>query len=280
MTEEEIKKLVEECKQPFNVRHVTMVELLESRHVSEILVGLGKCIAKFNMMGIKINRLHSDRAKEFLSKRVERWCSERLIRQSMTSGDDPASNGHVESEVNQLKRRTRLYLRVAGSEISDWPQAMRYAAEERMRHQLEKLGVPVLSMLPFRAKVLVRSKRWFKTGAIPSPYVEGRLLGPSPMMLAGWVVQQHDGKVVHAREVVVPSEEGERVRIRLEIEDNPEKPRRRLHTKTPPEGVMRLPPTMGSAPLPPPDEPPLDEMNHLNHTNHRNQWIWKNFLKK
>ena len=65
-------------------------------------------------------------------------------------------------------------------------------------------------MLPFRAKVWVRSKRWFKTGAIPPPYVEGRLLGPSPMMLSGWVVQQHDGKVVHAREVVVPSEEGER----------------------------------------------------------------------
>ena len=70
----------------------------------------------------------------------------------MTEGDDPASNGHVESEVNQLKRRTRLYLRVAGSEVTDWPQAMRYCAEERMRQQLEKLAVPVLSMLPFRAK--------------------------------------------------------------------------------------------------------------------------------
>ena len=103
-----------------------MVELLGS-NVSEILLGLGKCIAKFNTMCIKINRLHSDRAKEFLSKRVERWCSEKLIRQTMTSGDDPASDGHVESEVNQLKRRTRLYLRVAGSEISDWRQAMRYS---------------------------------------------------------------------------------------------------------------------------------------------------------
>ena len=72
--------------------------------MSEILVALG-CIAKFNTMGIKINRLHGDRAKERLSKKVEKWCSERLIRQSMTEGDDPASNGLVESEVNQLKRR-------------------------------------------------------------------------------------------------------------------------------------------------------------------------------
>ena len=80
MTKEEIKGLLEECKQPFNVRHVTMVKLLRSRHVSEILVGLGKCIAKFNMAGIKIDRLHSDRAKEFLSKRVDRWCSEHDVR--------------------------------------------------------------------------------------------------------------------------------------------------------------------------------------------------------
>jgi len=40
---EEVKRLVEESKQPFNVRHVTLVELLGSRHVSEILVALGKC---------------------------------------------------------------------------------------------------------------------------------------------------------------------------------------------------------------------------------------------
>ena len=128
-----------------------------------------------------------------------------------------------------------------------------------MRQQLEKLGVPVLSMLPFRASVLVRSKRWFKKGAIPSPYTEGCLLCPSPMMFSGWVVQQNDGKVVHAREVVVPSEEGERVRIRLEIEDDPERPHRRLYSKTPPEGVMRLPPTVGDAPLPPPDESPPED---------------------
>ena len=43
--------------------------------------------------------------------------------------------------------------------------------------------MPVLSMLPFRASVLLRSKRWFKKGAIPSPYAEKRLLCPSPYVL-------------------------------------------------------------------------------------------------
>jgi hypothetical protein len=66
-------------------------------------------------------------------------------------------------------------------------------------------------------------------------------------------------KSIHARETVVPSEEGARARIKLGIEDNPEKPRQRLYTKTPPEGVMRLPPTTRDSPLPPPDEAPPEE---------------------
>ena len=64
--------------------------------------------------------------------------------------------------------------------------------------------------------------------------------------------------------MVVPSEEGERVRIRLEIEDNPERPHRRLYSKTPPEGVMRLPPTIGDAPL------PLLTNHHLKIQSHTN----------
>ena len=66
-------------------------------------------------------------------------------------------------------------------------------------------------------------------------------------------------KSIHARETVVPSEEGARARIKLGIEGNPEKPRQRLYTKTPPEGVMRLPPTTRDSPLPPPDEAPPEE---------------------
>lgn len=57
-----------------------LVEFLGLRYVSEILVVLGKCIAKFNTMGIKINRLYSDRVKELLLKKVEKWCLERFIR--------------------------------------------------------------------------------------------------------------------------------------------------------------------------------------------------------
>ena len=70
---EEVRRLVEESKQPFNVRHVTLVELLGSRHVREILVALGKCIAKFNTMGIKINRLHSDIVIGLKSCCQKRW---------------------------------------------------------------------------------------------------------------------------------------------------------------------------------------------------------------
>ena len=56
-------------------------------------------------MGVPINRLHSERAKELISKQVEAWCARMGVAQATTGGDDPAANGHVEPAVNQVKRR-------------------------------------------------------------------------------------------------------------------------------------------------------------------------------
>ena len=81
-----------------------------------------------------------------------------------TGGDDPAANGHVEAEVNQVKRRARLLLAQHECAGQLWPSAMRYAVEERRRRQLEELGVPTLPMLPFYATVYVKAKKWHKEG--------------------------------------------------------------------------------------------------------------------
>ena len=78
--------------------------------------------------------------------------------QSFTAGDDPQSNGHCEAEVNQLKRRTRLLLHTASQENTHWPQAMRYAVEERLRGQMNALGSPTPKMLPYNSNVLGETK--------------------------------------------------------------------------------------------------------------------------
>ena len=70
------------------------------------------------------------------------------------------------------------------------------------------------------------------------------------------------------------------VRIRLEIEDDLEKPRRWLYAKTPPEGVMRLPPTMWGKlryhlPM---KHHRTNRTNHPNSMNHQN-WNQGSFKK-
>ena len=60
--------------------------------------------------------------------------------------------------MNQLKRRTRLLLHMAGQDNTHWPQAMRFDTEERLRQQMELLGSLVQKMLPYNSLVLVKRK--------------------------------------------------------------------------------------------------------------------------
>ena len=243
---------LQKCQRGVPLKHVTCMEVLESRAKAEVIVGLQKLITKYKAMGVAVNRLHTDRAKELISKQVEAWCSRWGIVQTSTGGDDPAANGHVEAEVNQVKRRARLLLAQHECAGQIWPSAMRYAVEERRRRQLEELGVPTLPMLPFYATVYVKAKKWHKEGGLMAPFVKGRLMCPSAMMNDGWVVQAEDGKILHVREAVQPNTEAEdlrreledqqaQVRLQLEEEPRPGQPYHRMWRKQSLDGQPRLP---------------------------------------
>ena len=210
-----LKAHVDELSQPLRVRHVTLATTLTSRRAGEVQHGLNLLYTKFKYMGIEVQRIHSDRAKEFLSAPVRAWCARTGVVQSMSPGDDPQANGHVESEVGQVKRRTRLYLHEAGLDPKSWPGALRYAVEERCRNQLALLGVPALPMLPFNASVAVKRKRWHDRGHLAPPFVEGHLVCPSPLMHNGWVVLTKDLQAVHVREALVPAPLGDEAALAL-----------------------------------------------------------------
>ena len=243
------------------------MEPLESRAQEMVIEAMQRTLIKFRAMGIATNRLHSDRAKELLSRQMHKWCTTMGILQTFTAGDDPASNGHIESEVNQLKRKTRVKLAEAGCGREAWPMAMRYATEERRRQQLEALGVPMLPMIPFYATVYVKMKKWHKEGGLAAPFVRGRLLCPCPLMSGGWVVELTDGKILHVREAVQPNMEAEELRplpdagpevaLQLEEEPQPGKPTHRVVGKQPPTSEPQVPgpprasnPTTGGASSP------------------------------
>lgn len=246
-----VDEMISQCSQPVRARHVTVVFPMESRAAGEVIHALDSVTTHFKAMGIPILRMHSDKARELIAKPVERWAAGRQILHTTTGGDNPASAGHVESEVNQLKRRVRLYLWQAGLGVESSPLALRYSAEERKRRQLNLLGTPTLTMLPLFASVLVKRKRWHERGLLTSPFVSGRLLGPSPLMHQGWTVRLEDGSVVHVREAVVPSSLGDEVAFQL-LEDvsapipvdeipTPDIPPFRLHGKQSMPGLPSVP---------------------------------------
>lgn len=118
---DQVQKMVEELAKPLKVRHVTLMEPVETRNVKHVLPAMDAIITRLGYMGIKVTRIHSDRAKELLSRQFRAWVAHRNVFQTFTAGDDPQSKGHCEAEVNQLKRRTRLLLHAASQDNTQWP---------------------------------------------------------------------------------------------------------------------------------------------------------------
>ena len=156
--------------------------------------------------------------------------------QSMTGGDDGPGNGRVEAEIGQLKRRLRATLAQSGLPQTFWPCCARHVGEARLRQQLTKLGVPCRPMPIFASNVVVKTKRWHKSGQLSDPFRPMQLMGPSPLMTNGWVVRTED-QIQHARAVVVTDPLSHTAHVELQIGDNPGKPSHRHHGKQPLDGV-------------------------------------------
>ena len=82
---------VEGLRQPVGLQNVTMVEILESRHISQVLDGISRIYGRMKALGVPILRLHSDREKTFMSQGFQKWCRHHGLYQTMTSGDDGPS---------------------------------------------------------------------------------------------------------------------------------------------------------------------------------------------
>ena len=210
-TEEQVAELnmkaaLERAQEEVPLQNLTIAEPMQSQAVEDIVQALSKVHAHCRMLGVRPCRLHSDREKSFLTKAVARWVQAREMVHTMTSGDDSQSNGRVEAELLQLKRRMRLLLHTSKVEASLWPCALRHAATQRLRLQLQRLGVGSKPMVNFGSMVMAKSKRWHhKTGELTNPFKRVQVLGPSPLMSSGWVAKDKQNRIQHLRTVVTPS---------------------------------------------------------------------------
>ena len=79
---------------------------VESRQASVVLPCLQSCFEDLRALtGPPILRLHSDKAREFLSPTIREYLSQQGVRQTVNSGSDPQGNGLAEQWIGIVKVR-------------------------------------------------------------------------------------------------------------------------------------------------------------------------------
>ena len=181
---------------------------IKSRSPKDVLQGLAVMVARLKALSVPIARIHTDRAKEFVSHQFRSWIRSRELIQSSTAGDEPMSNGRCESELGVVRGLARAAMKAAGCAASMWPLAVRYASECRLRDQLRGLGVPCPATLPFGLKAYAKRKTWHKVSSWDMPNLLVRLWGPAhdmTMKSGGYFAELPDGKFMRTTAIIVPA---------------------------------------------------------------------------
>ena len=132
------------------IKNYTMVETLTSRQGAELKGGLARMVACLKYLGMEVRRVHSDGAAEMLGTR--RWCEDRRIYRTFTSGSDWKANGRAEAEIGVIRRGINTLIRAAEEGEERWPLMARHIGERR--GQLQALGFCTLALLPWGRKVM------------------------------------------------------------------------------------------------------------------------------
>ena len=190
--DEKLKLEIKELSKPVPMKTVYTVRSLITRKKPEVLLGVQETILGLRKEGLRVNQIHTDRARELLNKQVRQWLSKEGITRTATAGIDPAANGSAESAVKWVKGRIRTLLYTSGAPAKMWPAAAQLATVRQMRERLP-VGDPRLP--PFWSKVWYRVKRYGvggKEDLLPK-WHEGRYACPSRMVTGGHVVQKASG---------------------------------------------------------------------------------------
>jgi hypothetical protein len=225
----EVERAVIEEIKDWSMESLTVAIPLASRNKKEVVEGLTWIYSKLKSIHIPVQRLHADRAREFVSQDVKRWAQARNLHQTFTEGDSGEANGRAEREVGIVKALTRAQLLATGEDKSLWPLALRHGAELRFRQQLLRLGVPTPALIPFGTMGLAERKRWERgekgEAGLLAPMRRGKIMGPASSMSLtskGYYVRLEDtGNYIYSTAVVVhkPKSADAFEQVRAEVQD-------------------------------------------------------------
>ena len=182
---------------------------LKTRASEEVLKAVRRMYVLLRRDGLVLNRIHSDRAREFTSPPIREWAAARDIFVTTSESLTPQQNGRAESVVRCLKQRAKTLLRAASFPRSLWPAAMTFAAEYQRR---AALGILADASPPFGAVVHCRAKVFGVGGHhdLDEKWLEGRFVGWSEDVVNGHVVRLDSGGYIttaHVRPFLVDSDQ-------------------------------------------------------------------------
>ena len=206
---ERFKTLFREIGDDVDFQTLHFAVPLRTRTSGEVLKAVRRMYVLLRRDGLVLNRIHSDRAREFTSPPLREWAAARDIFVTTSESLTPQQNGRAESAVRCLKQRARTLLRAASLPRSQWPAAMTFAAEYQRR---AALGMLADTSPPFGAVVHCRAKVFGVGGHhdLDEKWLEGRFVGWSEDVVNGHVVRLDSGGYIttaHVRPFLVDSEQ-------------------------------------------------------------------------
>ena len=187
-----------EASEPLEFSVAYFVRPLRSRRSGEVLRALQEVYIDLKMLGLPVNRLHADRAREFRTPAVSEWAAARDVQVTRTEGDTPAQNGVAEQAVKYIKARTRILLasaqELSGRDIKEvktwWPLAAETVA---VRQRGLAFGQDSKPPAAFGHKVFVKRKKYgAETRDLDPKWSEATYLGPARDVPGGHVVLTDD----------------------------------------------------------------------------------------
>lgn len=181
----------EEAFREAQVKVYRMAVPLPSKNSEDILRGVTDLYLMLRSEGMYVRQLHSDLGREFKGQGLARWCMERGVLQTFTSGADPQGNGRAERAVQAVKIEVRKMLRGAQVGTELWPLAVRYLNEFWRRERMEVKDV----VPPFMSKVIVKKRYWKAKNFEPKNEVV-RYVAPSWLFHGHWIMRDDGAKAL------------------------------------------------------------------------------------
>ena len=176
-SEEGRKELSDEEKkalEDFDVETFRLAVALPSRAAQVVLEAIIQMYLQLRMDGYYVKQLHSDRAREFTTRTLQRWCLNRGIYKTTTAGDSPQQNGRAEKAVQTIKAKMRVALLGCGWEAEKWALACQHVHNAERSRMKPMKKVPALG-----TSVLVR-KRFWKSRELEPTHTKVVYVSPMP----------------------------------------------------------------------------------------------------